>query len=517
MELRQITAVVVEDAFGMWRYRWLALGVAWAVALAGWLWVLSLPNQYDATARVYVDTQTTLRPLMADLTVTKDTLSEVSLVTEALLSQPQLKAVAIETGLETRAKTPEELERLLDSLRRRITIAKMPGKDIFTIGFRDTNPEMARDVVQVLLTNFMESSLKNDRTDSAQAQQFIQQQIKLYEQRLDEAEARLADFKKQNVGLMPGEGGDYYSRLQTAEAELRAVQSQARAVEERRNELLRQVEGEEPVIGITSTGPGVAASTSVDGPIADLEQQLSDLRVKFTDRHPDVRRVQQTLADLYAIRDQEREKAAAMGATRSVSPVDANPVYQQMRVSLSATEAELAGLRAQVAQKAGNVAYLRRMVDTIPEVEAQLNRLNRDYDVVKNQYDALLQRLESARLSEEVQADNEQVTFDVIEPPRLPLFPTSPNRPILFTAVLLGALVAGLGLAFFMNQHNPTFFSAQRLRAATGLPVFGMIGRTGPALERREELAFGAATSVLLLAFVILLVAGGRLISAVVS
>jgi len=505
MDLRQLTSDLVEDAFGMWRYRWHALAIAWALALGGWVWVLLLPNQYDATARVYVDTETMLKPLLRDLTVNPDTLSDVALVTEVLLSQPQLKAVALETGLERRATTPEQLERLVTGLKRTISIQKMPKQDIFNISYRDRDPEMARNVVQVLLTSFMENSLSKNRKSSVNAQQFLVQQIKLYEQRLEEAETRLADFKKQNVGLMPGEGGDYFARLSTAEAALKQTQSQVRELEQRRNELIRQVEGEEPVIGMS--GMSTAASgTSVDGAISDLEMQLADLRVKFTDKHPDVLRVTQTLDDLYKIRDSERQKARAAGPV--VNPLETNPVYQQMRVSLSATEVELASLRSQLGQRQQAVAALRRSVDTIPEVEAQLNRLNRDYNVVKAQYDALVQRLESARLSEEVQADKEQVTFDVIEPPRLPLFPTAPNRVLLYSAVLVAALLAGLAAAFFLNQHNPVFYSGRKLRAATGLPIFGHVSVARALPMGRRDMAFAGIASGLLLAFVALLAAG---------
>ncbi|MBN8279083.1 MAG: chain-length determining protein [Gammaproteobacteria bacterium] len=505
MDLRQLTSDLVEDGFGMWRYRWHALAVAWVAALAGWVWVLTLPNQYDATARVYVDTETMLKPLLRDLTVNTDTLSDVALVTEALLSQPQLKSVALETGLERRATTPEELERLLTGLKRTISIQKQPKQDIFNISYRDYDPEMARNVVQVLLTTFMENSLSKNRKNSVNAQQFLGQQIKLYEQRLEEAEDRLATFKKANVGLMPGEGGDYFARLATAEAALRQTQSEVSALQERRNELQRQVEGEEPVIGMSGSS-AAAGGTSVDGAIADLESQLADLRVKFTDKHPDVVRVNQTLQDLYKVRDSERQKSRTTAAAGS--PLDGNPVYQQMRVSLSATEVELASARSLLGQRQAAVANLKRSVDTIPEVEAQLNRLNRDYNVVKAQYDALVQRLESARLSEEVQADKEQVTFDVIEPPRLPLFPTAPNRFLLYSLVLAAALIAGAATAFFLNQHNPVFYSGRKLRAATGLPIFGYVSVTRARQFGRAEMIFAGAMAGLVLAFLILMVAG---------
>lgn len=509
MDLRQLISGIIEQAYGTWRYRWRALVTAWVAALVGWAWVLLLPNQYDATATVYVNTDTVLRPLLQGLTVSTDKLSQVNLMTQVLLTQPQLKAVAVETGLESRAESPEELELLLEQLKQDVTISRLPRQDLFRISYRDADPKMAREVVQVLLTNFMEKSLRKDRAQAGQAQQFLQQQIKQYEGRLQESEARLAEFKKQNVGMLPGSGGDYFTRLQQAEAEAAMVAGQVQALQARRDQIYRQTEGDEPLLGLASgAGPSGAGGTSVDGPIADLERQLADLRIRVTDKHPDVLRVQQTLADLYAIRDQEREKQASAGPAVDAYNLNANPVYQQLLITLSQADSELAAVRQELAQKQANVAYLKRMVDTLPVVEADMNRLNRDYEVVKRQYDTLLQRLESARLSDEAQSDGEQVTFDVIEPPRVPLFPSAPKRGLLFSGVLAAALALGLGVAFLFNMHAPVFFSSQQLTAFSGLPVFGAIGLARPSRVTRQDLAFGAVVGMLFLTFGVVLALG---------
>lgn len=494
MDLRQLTQDFVEYLFGMWRFRWLALAAAWVLALGGWYWALSLPDEYDAEAQVYVDTRTILLPLLGGLTVQTDTISQVRLVTQILLSRPQLESVAVDTGMDARIANPRELEALLDSLRRRIQINQVPRSEIFRISFRDSDPAMARDVVQSLLESFMERSLSKDRTDSAQAQRFLEQQIKAYEARLTEAEERVAEFKKANMGLMPGQGGDYFSRLQEAENQVRAVEAQIDAVSERRRELMRQMDGEAPVFGIAGNAGMSAVPTSYDADIGRLEQTLQTLRIQYTDRHPEVLRVQATLDNLYEAREEERMRLAPSGTSSMTSELDLNPVYQQLRVSLSNTEVELATLRAALRERQSAVQYLYQMVDTIPEVEAQLYRLNRDYSVVQRQYDALVQRLESARLSEEVQVDTEGVTFEVIDPPRMPLAPSGPNRPLLITGVLLVALAVGTGLAFLLSQHSPVFFSGSRLAHKTGLPVFGMLSAAnGYRTEYRIGVVFLAA------------------------
>ena len=501
MDVAHLRLMLIEQAFGMWRFRWPALILAWIVAIVGWVFVLMMPNRYDASARVYVNTETILKPLLEGLAVKTDTLSQVGMMTQAMLSRPQLEAVATSTGLMAGNTTPEASEVLISQIRKRISINKAQGEDIYVIAYQDPSPTMARDVVQALLTNFMQNSLTADRSDSVQAQKFIGGQIAVYEKRLVEAEERLAEFKKRNVGVMPGEGGDYFVRMQTAQAALQALEGQVSSVAQRKSELERQLEGEEPSFGLADPGKGMGGggSTSVDATISTFEAQLAKLRLQFTDKHPDIVNVNKTLEDLYRLQAEERarDRSSAGGSSASTA-LKMNPVYQDMRMALSRAEVELAGLRSQLGEKRAAVGYLRRMIDTIPEVEAQLNRLNRDYEVVKRQHDTLLQRLESARLANQVQQDSESVVFDVLEPAREPLTPASPNRNLLNLFVLFAGLGAGAFLAFALNMLDPVFYSSTQLKNALAIPVFGTLPRRSGALvpDQLRPIAIGAGALV---------------------
>jgi polysaccharide chain length determinant protein (PEP-CTERM system associated) len=458
-----------------------------------------------------VNTDTVLKPLLKGLTATAEPntqVSQVTMMTRALLSRPNLETVIAKTGLGAKASTLAARDRLLERLQVEILVTKVEREPLYDISFSDSDRATAQAVVQALVDDFMAGSQSGDTEQSAEAEAFIQEQIKIYEQRLTTAERRLADFKRKNMGLMQGGGvaeSDYYTRVQAAQSAADSLQSQIRSLAGRRNELLRQLAGEES--GGGTRGPGVRDSTSVDAAIGKLEAEVADLRLRFTERHPDVARVQQTLEDLYRIREEELRARAAGGA--SPRPTLDNLVYQQMKIALSTAEADLAGLQSQLAEKIAQVNYLRGMANTIPEVEAELVRLNRDYGVIKKEYEALLQGLESVTMKQEVQEDNKDIQFRVVDPPHTPLAPAGPDRFRLNTMVIIAALGFGFGIAFLLSHRDPTFYSAASLRGVAGLPVYGLVGIAGATATEQHSWRFGIASGALLLAYALVLAFGG--------
>jgi len=500
MQIREIQWLVANEAMNIWRFRWTALITAWLIGIAGWLNVLAMPDEYRASARVYVDFETVLRPLLRGLAVEPDTENQISMISKALTSRPKLEALVADTGLADSAFTPEEYERLLIDVRRRIGINQVRRQPIYTISFSDTNPEKASQVVQALLEVFIEGTLAGDRDEAEQAQQFLQDQIATYEARLLDAEQQLATFKRDNVGLMPGQGGGYYQRLQTAQSSVQAIKARIDTVKQQREALIRQIQEEDPNL---SEGPG-AGSTSVDATIASMESELDSLLRRYTEKHPQVVSTRETLEDLYKLRSQQ---SSGPTSTRSGSGA-ANPIYQELRLSLSEIEVELASQEAQLVEEERMLGFLRSQVDTIPEIEAELNRLNRDYDVVKAQYEAMLTRLESAKPAEEIQEDTKSIMFDVIDPPRAPVFPTGPNRALFSTIVLLFAIAAGIGMAFLLGQLKPMFFTLPSLQKETSLPIYGVVERARGLGRSPRYLAFTLCTMALLLVFGAFLTSG---------
>jgi len=228
--MQELIAQVLIQARNAWRFRWYAVACAWALALAGWIYALSQPDVYEARARVFVDTDSVLRPLLSGLAVDTNVQNRVAMMSQVIMSRPNLEKVARETDLYLRAPTQEAFARMVDDLPARISL-QGGRENTYTLRYSDTDPAMAQRIVQTLLDAFVEDTLGVKRADTDTAQEFLTQQIREYEARLREAEDSLARFKKENVGLLPGETGDYYTRLQTAQTKLDDLRSQSRLVE----------------------------------------------------------------------------------------------------------------------------------------------------------------------------------------------------------------------------------------------------------------------------------------------
>ncbi|SFM24016.1 polysaccharide chain length determinant protein, PEP-CTERM locus subfamily [Ectothiorhodospira mobilis] len=495
-----------------WRYRWIILLIAWVVSLVGWAYATRLPDVYEASARVHVDTDSMLRPLLRGLAVDSNPGQRVAFMTRTMLTTPNLESVARATDLHLQARSDADMQRIVEQLRSSIRISAGGRNDnnIYSISYTHADPQRAYDVVQALLNRFVEGALGEFRSGTDQAQRFLEAQIQAYEQRLRAAEERLAEFRRENAGMLPDDRGDYYARLQAARNALEETRLKIREAVNRRDEIRRQLVGEAPTFGIMGGG-GISATAAIDARIRNLQERLDELLLTYTERHPDIQSIQRTIEDLEAQREETLRLARQSGPT--AEQLNANPVYQQMRMSLSSVEVELASLRARERQQQAEVEELQRLVDVIPEIEAQLKRLNRDYEVNREQYQQLLRRREIANVSERLEEQGNQVQFRVIEPARVPSTPSAPNRPALFTLSSLGGIALGAGLAFLIGQLRPVFHNRRSLNSVTGFPVLGTVSRvTGPQVRMRERVELGAFTVgglLLLGAYLAVLAAGG--------
>lgn len=506
---------LLDQLRGVWRFRRTALIVAWCAAPVLWIGVFLIPNTYESHAKVFVDTRTTLSEATEGLSIGSDIGSQIERVRDALLGGPELTSVANETGMMAGVSTGEEQEKVIDRLRSNIDIEgnlePQSTMALFVITYRDHNRARSLQVVDRLLNTFVEGSLGGKQQGSQEAEQFLAQQIADYGRRLSASEQRLAAFKKQNVGLLPGEQGDYFSRLQSDMNELTKAKERL-GLEQRKRAALEQElrSGQQFTAGSSPAGAKDPAALDTEGQIAQTQQKLNQLLLKFTDRYPDVVALRQTLRELRA---REKAQIAAakhgdLGAATQLS-LAANPVYQKLQEQYNTEAVTIASLQQEVADREKEIAGLRAMISTAPEAQAQYSQLTRDYDVTRTQYNALLARLDRARLGQQA-ASTGVVKFQIIDPPTSNFTPVEPKRALLIVFVLVLAFGAGGGVAYLLHLLRPVFVSSRQLGVVTGLPVLGSVGMARLGQNRatlRSERRFyvWAAAGLAVLGFGVLL------------
>jgi polysaccharide chain length determinant protein (PEP-CTERM system associated) len=298
------------------------------------------------------------------------------------------------------------------------------------------------------------------------AQNFLDEQIQEYERRLTAAEEQLVEFKKNNVGLMPDEQGGFYTRLQNAQSQIEKTKSDLRLAKERYTELRKQISGESPMLSSASYAGSSAAR------LREYREQLADLMTQFTDEHPDVQALRSKIENLQTSNttDSYLNEPIGGGGTGEF-----NPVYQELKVQESQARIEVGRYQILLAEQQGNLNELQKSIDIMPQVEANLVKLNRDYEITKERYLSLVERRESARLARKVEQNSSDITFRVVDAPIVPHLASGPDRPLLLAGVLFVALGAGTAWSVLMFLLFPTFIDYKQLRSMIDLPVLGSI------------------------------------------
>jgi polysaccharide chain length determinant protein (PEP-CTERM system associated) len=499
----------------LWRRRWTALAFTWAVCLVGWLVVALMPNRYVSQARFYVDTQSLLNPLLKGISVNSDDRGQeqVQLMQRTLTSRPNLMKVAQMTDLDKTTETEAELQDLILSLEKRITV-QAQGGNLFQVEFSDNSPSMARDVVQSLLTIFVESSVGDKREDIQTAKSFIEGQITEYEGQLKAAELRLADFKVNNMNFLSSNAESFAVRLEAARANITKLEAEYGDAVAQRDQLKNQLAATPRFLSYDAMPQMVAGTNGVSGTpqqrILALQAKLSELRLQYTEKHPDVLATRQQLENLVA-----QQKKARSGGTDESNIARAqipNTMYDQLSLRLSDVETTVGSVNRRLAEARTVVEEMEKRASDAPRIEAEFTNLNRDYQVLKASYEGLLQRRESARIAEAADSTTEPVQFRVVAAPEMPATASGPNRALFNSIVLVFGLMAGAGFVFLLMQLEDRIAAPNDLFAMGDIPVLGCVSAvTTPRhreLEHRQLRKFSMAAGALAVVFLMVVLAG---------
>jgi polysaccharide chain length determinant protein (PEP-CTERM system associated) len=491
-----------------WRRRWMGVIVAWLVCGVGWVAVYMIPNQYESSARLFVDADAVLTPLLRGLAADSAPTTQLEILQRTLLSRPNLEKLISKTDLDLTLNSPSDRERLLTRLATDIKVNPQT-KNLFTIYYRDKSPKIAHDVVQTLLTIFVESATGGSRTDMENARRFLERQIQSYEQQLRGAEKRRADFRARYLEILPADNNPNVPALEGARTQAQQLEGKLQDALIARDALKQEVENTPPMLVVESGDPngGMVNGRPVRTRLEDAQDQLRMLLLKDTEQHPDViaqRKLIESLKNAppdtpgpaaVGARDAAGHDVAANTVKRSVP----NQVYEQLKVKLIEADTGIITLQRQRDDAVRYRDRLEKIQREQPGLIAEYQNMDRDYSVLRRNYEELLSRLQSANIAEAADTQADKVKLQIIDPPEIPRLPVAPNRLFLVTGVLLGGLMTGAGLTVLFGQLDRSFSTVDELRNL-GLPVLGGISVLGliPLRQRLMTVVrFGASVAVL--------------------
>ncbi len=511
-----LKVLIFQYARDIWRRRWYAVGVAWAVCVLGWITVSRMPDQYESSARVYMNADEALTPLLKGIAVDSDVDARLERMQRTLTSSTNMKKLIRMTDLDSRVKDNADREAMVAMLQKNIVV-KLQTRNLFTITFTDTDPQLAQSVVSNVLSLFMESSAGDSRTDIDNAQRFLQTEIDRLETQLREAERKKSEFQSRYINLLPnGENGA--SRLEQARADVQHLTEDLNDSIAERDSLQKQLDQQQQYETIEKPTAAPAGndglSTAPQARLAQLKTQLETARATMTDRHPVVIALkhQIDMAQAEVTRQQADAKKPNAGPTAQNI---ANPVYLEMARQLSEKETKIASLRRRLVTAEEERDKIEDEARRAPSVGAEYLNLDRDYEVVKKNYEELIARRESAQIAEEAGKKTDRIDIKTIDTPEVPNLPSSPNRPLFLSMVLVAGVGAGVGVAFVLSQIDSSFSTTTALQSL-GLPILGSISVIN-AFDRKPRYWFLGAKAFAVACVVLVLIYGGLLLAFVGS
>ena len=500
---------------GTLKYKWVIIIVAWLVCITGWVFVSTLPDQYKSEAKVHVDSSTMLQPLLRGMTIQSSTRGLIAVMQQLMFTRPKLEKVAQLANLEFFSKNEAQKKALIAKLKNGIEITGGTN-NLFVISFDGDDAKQAQNIVHAVLTVFSEQTQQRGISDTSNAQQFIEEQIREYEVRLKNAEKARENFNRVNSGFLPEQGGSggggsltsLRGHLEEAQMALNEIKSRNVVLKRQLDEAMEAEGGGEVVDEWGLAGLGDSQnqiSTPEDSQIAAFQEQINALLIRYTENHPDVVSIKLQIKDL---QERRLETLANMPDNQGGNGSVDSPYIQALKMSLSQNESEQASIQSRRSLLYKRLKETQQGMDARLRIATELQNLDRDYSVLQGNYMNLIKSRETAAMTEKAERSQGVLKFKIVEAPTAPMKPTGPKRKLLSSGIFAGGLVLGLALAFIIYFIRPTFMSTRQVRSVSGLPVLGSVAvqhKVGDKSDRIKAILFLSMSASLLLAYIIIM------------
>jgi polysaccharide chain length determinant protein (PEP-CTERM system associated) len=473
------------------RRRWLVVLPVVLGAALGYTLSLALPARYTSHTVVLVE-----QPVVPDSyvkpVVSEDLNQRLASMQEQILSRTRLQHLVEQFGMYKEDVHKEPMEVLVARLQKSIIVkplnptqgtqpAALPG---FNVDVTLTEPWLAQRVCTEITSMFMEQNLKLRQQQAEDTTQFLGAQLEEAKAKLDEEDAKLADFQSQFVGELPENEQNNLTLLVGLSPQLEAA---TQAVNQAREEKAFVESMLSQQVAARQSSQKGANPETLEEQLAKDQEQLLALQQRYTDEYPDVVKLKTDVAELRkriedASNEKQKEPKDAGAKGLAVEP----PEIQQLRAQLH--QAELA-----VAQKQDAQSHMQKQLQTLqgrlqlsPKIQQQFKSLTRDYQTALEFYNDLLKKRNESQMATELEHRQQGEQFRVLDAPSFPERPSFPNRPLFGLGGLGAGLVLGLGLVQWAEWNDKSVRTKQDVEIYLRLPILAQISLMGPNLNKKS-------------------------------
>lgn len=472
------------------RRKWLIILPALLIGIIGTAIVKALPNLYRSETLILVVPQRVPESYVKS-TVTARIEDRLQAISQQILSRTRLEQIVSDFNLYAKERANQQLmEDIVERMRTRDIGIEIIKGDSFRVSYQTSDPRTAMRVTERLASLFIDESLRDREVLAEGTSQFLATQLDEARRQLVATETKLQEYQRMHNGELPDQMSANLQGQHNAEMALQALGGELNRDRERRLLLERQVTD---ILEAPDEKPSTDAAKSDTGPTLEEElqtarQALLAVELKLKPEHPDVRRQRRAVDEL-----EKRVAAQKLEGTLTARP-PSNAMDPARRKRLTDARAELDNLDRQLQAKLAEESRLRGLIGTYqarieatPVREAELASLMRDYETQQETYRGLLQKKEESQISANLEKRQIGEQFKILDPPRLPEKPASPDRPRLYLITLLAAIAIGFGAAALAEFLDRTLRTEADVRAALNLMVVATVPViTGAAVQTRR-------------------------------
>jgi polysaccharide chain length determinant protein (PEP-CTERM system associated) len=476
------------------KYRWWILSPACVVTLATVGVLRVLPNRYTSEATLVVVQQRVPERYVVPNSTTP-VAAELQAMQQEALSRNQLQEIIRGFSLyqkESRRLAPEEV---IELMQKDIDITPLAetttsaGKDFnaFRISFTAGSPVVAQQVTSTLTSLIIQQNLKTRSEQATDTTSFLHEQLEAAKKKLADQEQRLRDFKMQNLGELPEQQSGNLAILTSLQTQLQNTMAAMSRAQEQRAYLESLLSGYQalsvrnaPLPGTSDVNPVASPIDIAQSDLAKLQAEKAMLLSRYRPTHPDVIAKEQEIASAETALERLKANASktsipntgkAESQTRPPSGAADQPAIAQTRSQLEANRLEIANLSKEETQLKASLAQYQNRLNLTPVREQQLTGLLRDYDLQKQNYTDLVNKELQSQLATNLEKDQGGRQFRLVDPPSLPVVPSSPKRLKINLGGAVGGVILGLALAFLMAMRDRSFHAEKQLSQRFGLPL----------------------------------------------